>query len=81
MDPARNELREEISALRASVRTATARLEAISDEFQDRMLELDTLREAVELLKHESRAAKRPPEQQIKSIFDQQRFRGAESAR
>ena len=79
MDATRNELREEISALRASVRTATARLEAISDLFQYRMLELDTLREAVELLKHESRAAQ-PPEQQIKSIFDQQRFRGGGSA-
>ena len=80
MGPARDELREEISALRASVRTATARLEAISDEFQDRMRDLDTLREAVELLQHESRAARRPPGKE-QSIFDQQRFRGAGSAR
>ena len=84
---ARNELREEIDALKASVLTATARLEAISDEFQDRMRDLDTLRDdldtlqqAVEPLKHESRAAKRPPGQE-QIIFNERRVRRSGSAR
>ena len=79
-DSAREELREEISALLEAVRMANARLEAISDEFQDRLLDLDTLKEAVELLKHEHRRARRPPGEE-QSIFDQQRFRGDGSAR
>ena len=80
MDRARQEQREELDALKVSVRTATARLEAIRKEFQDRLLELDTLKEAVELLKHELRPAKRQAGSE-QSIFDERRFRGGGSAR
>lgn len=69
---ARDELREEVSAMREAVRILGARFEAASEEIRERRLELDALREAVEQLKAEMTAISHEPRQPQREqiIFD-----------
>ena len=73
LDNANNEYAFQIGTIKGTLKSYQRRG---AKDFTDN----DTLREAVELLKHESRPVRRPSGQE-QIIFDQQRFRGGGSAR